>query len=194
MQQNDLNLAEALALIPHGDRGAFRRAHDLTRRHLLGIALRVVGQRELAEDVLQEVYLRLWTCATQYDARVAQPMTWLITIVRNRAIDALRARRSGMQRWVEEGHMGIDDTSGETVDDGYAAPDDRAAHRLDAARLDRHLRRLAPWHRQSLVLVHCHGLTFAEAALRLGAPCGSVKAWVQRGLAHLRRSMAPQPA
>ena len=86
-------IAAALGRIPGGDRAALQTVYRLTSAKLFGIAIRILGERSEAEDVLQEVYVTVWRKAATFDAARASPMTWLIAIVRNRAIDRLRAGR-----------------------------------------------------------------------------------------------------
>src|ERR1700683_2056239 len=87
-------LAAALVRIATGDRNALQTVYRLTSAKLFGVCLRILGERSAAEDALQEVYMTVWRKAAQFDAGVASPMTWLIAIARNRAIDLARARGS----------------------------------------------------------------------------------------------------
>src|ERR1700691_286326 len=87
-------VATALARIATGDRNALQTVYRLTSAKLFGVCLRILGERSAAEDALQEVYMTVWRKAAQFDAGVASPMTWLIAIARNRAIDLARARGS----------------------------------------------------------------------------------------------------
>ena len=86
-------LLQLLAEVAHGNKSAFARLYGLTHAKLLGVALRILRDRALAEDVLQESYLKVWRHAANYDAAIASPMTWMATIVRHGAIDALRKRQ-----------------------------------------------------------------------------------------------------
>jgi RNA polymerase sigma-70 factor (ECF subfamily) len=105
-------IAAALARIPGGDRAALQTVYRLTSAKLFGVALRILGERSEAEDVLQEVYLAVWRKAGDFDADRVSPMTWLIAIARNRAIDRLRATRTSR-------HMDPLDAAAEVAD---AAP------------------------------------------------------------------------
>jgi RNA polymerase sigma-70 factor, ECF subfamily len=174
-------LDSALACTAQGDLRAFRRVHELTRVHLLSVALRIVRQRELAEDVLQDVYVAVWQRAGQYDPAIARPMTWLITMVRHRAIDLLRSRHKG--GWVEPGEALREPTESGWLDDSAQQPE----RHFDAARVGAYLQRLSPPHRQSVALAYYHGLSHSQVAERLGAPIGSVKSWIRRGLDQLRQ-------
>src|SRR5471030_1871727 len=93
LETNRSLIAAALARIPAGDRAALQTVYRLTSAKLFGIALRILGERSEAEDVLQEVYVAVWRKAADFDPNRASPMTWLISIARNRAIDRLRASR-----------------------------------------------------------------------------------------------------
>lgn len=170
----DTDLEMLLTLVAAGDRQAFAHLHRRTARHLLSVATRVLGDVASAEDVLQEAWLAVWQRAGQYDPSLAQPMTWLIALVRHRAIDAYRARRGLASREVvlDEGlpESSVMHTPGE------------AEHRLDMAQAWRAFDGLRPVLRQGLVLAWVHGLSHREVATRLGAPLGTVKVWLRRGL------------
>ncbi len=86
-------LLQLLAEVARGNKSAFARLYGLTHAKLLGVALRILRDRALAEDVLQESYLKVWRHAASYDPSIASPMTWMATIVRHGAIDALRKRQ-----------------------------------------------------------------------------------------------------
>src|SRR6202142_2864007 len=86
-------IAAALGRIPGGDRAALQTVYRLTSAKLFGVSLRILRERSEAEDVLQEVYVTVWRKAVDFDPARASPMTWLIAIPRNRAIDRLRATR-----------------------------------------------------------------------------------------------------
>ncbi len=185
MLSGEMTLDSALARVARGDERAFRRLYELTRVHLLRVAVRIVRQRGLAEDVLQDVYMVVWHRAGQYDPSIARPMTWLITMVRNRAIDLLRSRNRGLQQSAVQG----DSESAEHAPrEAHALNDsvERVERALDGARINACLHRLSPPHRQSLALAYHHGLSHAQVAEHLGAPIGSVKSWIRRGLAHLQ--------
>src|SRR5258706_172254 len=88
------DLAALLPRVALGDRAAFERVYRATCAHLLGVAFRILNSRERAEEVLQEAFMNVWHSAGGFDASVAGPMTWLINIVRNKAIDALRSGKT----------------------------------------------------------------------------------------------------
>src|SRR5439155_26134114 len=88
------DLAALLSRVALGDRAAFEQVYRATCAHLLGVALRILNNRERAEEVLQEAFMNVWHSAGAFDASVAGPMTWLINIVRNKVIDVLRSGRT----------------------------------------------------------------------------------------------------
>src|SRR4051812_30376600 len=108
-------LTDALARVADGDRAALREVYDLTAAKLFGVCLRISGDRESAEDILQDVYIKVWNRAGRFDAERASPVTWLCAIARNTAIDARRA--SGRAALVPEEH------AAEIADDRATAPE-----------------------------------------------------------------------
>ena len=83
--------------VAHKDTNAFRSLYDLTSPKLFGFALRILGKRELAEEVLQESFVSIWNNAASYQASLAAPLTWMTTIVRNKAFDLLRRTDSTVE-------------------------------------------------------------------------------------------------
>ncbi len=81
-----------LGAVAKGDAAAFERLYDATRSKLYGVLLRILGRPELAEDVMQETYLKVWKMADKFDPAQASPITWMVAIARNRAIDIVRKR------------------------------------------------------------------------------------------------------
>lgn len=163
-------LAALLVSSAAGDRHAFKALYDATSRRLLGIALLILRRRELAEDVLQEAYVRVWTEARRYDPARGPALPWLSRIVRNLAIDALRRDRGP--------HEDITDRT-----ELLATPPAPVAERRDLAR---GLAQLAPEQRESVLLAFLEGYTHEELARRLGVPLGTAKSRVRRGLGQLR--------
>jgi RNA polymerase sigma-70 factor, ECF subfamily len=191
MASSDLNLEQALARVPLGDAAAFRRVHELTRVYLLSVALRIVGRPELAEDVLQDVYLKVWERAHQYDRSMAQPITWLMSMVRHRAIDVLRVPGN---RVADGDDAATDRALDRQTAEAWNGAHDRAQCAIDGARVRAFMHRLSPRHRQSVALAYFDELSHAEVASRMHAPTGSARGWIQRGLRDLRDLMGAQSA
>jgi RNA polymerase sigma-70 factor (ECF subfamily) len=181
-------LAERLARVALGDRQAFRALYDATSAHLLGVAFDVLRHRDRAEEVLQECYLSVWNAAGSYDRAVARPMTWLINIVRNRAIDALRAQRTRQAL-----QMPLDDHLAETVVDLAPRPEQRLQRALAERRVEAGLNALSRQERQAVALVIYRGMTHAEIAAQAGVPLSTAKSWVRRGLTRLRDKLDATP-
>jgi RNA polymerase sigma factor (sigma-70 family) len=180
-------LAQLLGRSGLGDRAAFARLYERTAGHLFAVVLRIQRDRAQAEDLLQEVYVNVWKAAAGFDAARAQPMTWLTSIARNRAIDSLR--RKSTQPQLESSSVGDDDDDRdrtESTPDDAPGPLDLLSRASQARELDQCLQHLSPPQRQSVALAFFEGLSHAEVAERLREPLGTVKSWVRRALLTLR--------
>jgi RNA polymerase sigma-70 factor, ECF subfamily len=174
-EENDL--ARLLSRTALRDRGAFERLYRLTCAHLLGVAFRISRNTDRAEEVLQDAYMNIWHNATSYNPSVAQPMTWLINIVRNKAIDALRSGKT------EAGlTQALDDEALQVAGDAQLEPPQWLDASLTQARIDSCMNSLSPQQRQALALAYYRGLAHPDIAQALSVPLGTAKAWVRRGL------------
>jgi RNA polymerase sigma-70 factor (ECF subfamily) len=180
-------LAALLSRVALGERAAFGTLYESTSAHLLGVVLRIQKDRALAEDVLQEVYVNVWRAAQGFDAERSQPLTWLTSIARHRAIDSLRRRQS--EPATVSTSVGGDDDEHDMLQD-FASSD---AGPLDALMQAGHARALrgclgtlSGEQQQSLALAFYQGLSHAEVAEHLRQPLGTVKSWVRRGLLALK--------
>ncbi len=170
------------------DHAAFKELYDLTSAHLFGVALRIVNRRERAEEVLQEAYVNVWNQAGSYAAGLSAPMTWLTSVVRNKALDWLR----NLKRADESTVVLIDETGENYLDqmaDPRADPQELLSQATDGLRLRHCLGTLDAPQRQSLALAYYDGLSHSELAAHLNAPLGTVKAWVRRGLDKLKQCL-----
>lgn len=171
------------------DQAAFRQLYDDTSRCLFGIALRMLRERSWAEEVVQEVYVSIWNTTPGYSAAKAQPMTWRMTVARNKSLDALRSRRGERacmaQPAMPDGQDGDDvATLPDPADEGLG-PLQQLCDATEAKRLRHCLQELAAAQRQAIALAFYDGMTHAELAAHLHQPLGTVKAWVRRGLERL---------
>ncbi len=178
-------LQQLLSRVALGDRAAFRRLYDVTAPSLFGVALRIVRQRERAEEVLQDAFVNAWHRASGYQAALSQPMTWLTAIVRNRALDELRSGARHSADSLE------DETSGTTVDieETKPGPLGLLEQAADTLAIRDCLDAIDGPQRQCLALAYYQGYSHSEVAGHIGSPIGSVKVWLRRGLDKLKRCL-----
>lgn len=187
--EGDPTLQDLLERTGRGDHSAFAEVYRRTEAHLFGLALRMLGREQSAEDVLQEAFVSVWKNAASYrsqvDGRDIQPMTWLIAIVRNKALDALRTRK-------RRSEVDLPEDDDAPADGAAASPSalDLLSRAAQALQVEQCLNALEGTHRQCLALAYYQGLTHTEVAAQVGAPLGSVKAWIRRGLDKLKSCLA----
>ncbi len=167
-----------LAGVARGDREAFTALYRATSDRLLGIAVRMLGHRDVAEEVLPESFLAVWQKAGSYQPALGAPMAWMTTIVRHRAIDRLRLI-GGASEMAAGG-----DAELETLLTGAGGASDSQIV-IRKSILDC-LDRLKEKQRQLILLAFYYGYTHEELSTRSGAPLGTVKSDVRRGLADMR--------
>jgi len=174
-----LDLQLLLRRVVRRDRAAFAALYRRTAPQLFAIAVRILQQQSDAEDVLQECFVAVWNQAETYDAQKGGVMTWLVTILRHRAIDR-RRRRAHAPDW-----LGSEDEL-ETLLAGSSDDADRGATRADLlACLDE----LEEQPRRAVLLAYAYGYTHEELAQRLAAPMGTVKSRIRRALERLKRCL-----
>jgi RNA polymerase sigma factor (sigma-70 family) len=185
--QRSVELSDLLARAGLGDRRAFAALYERSSGHLFAVVLRIQRDRAVAEDLLQEVYVAVWKAAASFDAARAQPLTWLTSIARNRAIDSLRRQQTQPQ--TESTTRAEDDErpdAAETMADHSPGPLELLGRASDARQLGQCMEALSPPQRQSVALAFFDGLSHAEVAERLCEPLGTVKSWVRRALMSLK--------
>jgi RNA polymerase sigma-70 factor (ECF subfamily) len=184
-------IGQLLARVALRDQAAFKQLYDTTVRCLLAIAVRLLRDPAWAEEVVQEAYVGIWNSAPNYSPAKAQPMTWLMTIARNKAMDALRSTTSERATLVRITPAEDDeDDPLAAVGDEAAGPLQQLVDRIDAARLRHCLQTLDAAQRQAIALAFYDGLTHSELAEHMRQPLGTVKAWVRRGLERLKPCLA----
>ena len=177
-------LAQLLARTALADQAAFGELYRRTSSQLYAVALRILRDRGTAEEILQEAYVSVWHNAGTYDAAKSQPLTWLVSIVRNRCLDQIRRRdiqTVPLSRDDDEPELEIPSDSPTPVEmllDGAAALSVREC-----------INTLEGSQKQAIALAFYHGLTDAEVATHLRQPLGTVKSWVRRGLERLKRCL-----
>jgi RNA polymerase sigma factor (sigma-70 family) len=185
--QRSKELGALLARCGLGDRRAFAALYERTSGHLFAVVLRIQRDRALAEELLQDIFVNVWKAAAGFDAAQSQPLTWLTSIARNRAIDSLR-RAQAQPRLVsasrDDDDEGPDQT--ESLADESPGPLDLLSRASDARLLSLCMEGLSAQQRQSVALAFYDGLSHAEVAEHLRQPLGTVKSWVRRGLTTLK--------
>lgn len=176
------HLKSLLAAVARKDAAAFRALYDATSPKLFGFALRILNKRELAEEVVQESFVSVWNHAGAYQAGLAAPMTWMTTIVRNRAYDLLRRADAAVEIDADT----FDKKVMDALESGEPGPFEALSMGAEARALARCLSRLEGLHRQAIALAFYHDLSHSEVAERMKLPLGTVKTWVRRGLDRLR--------
>ena len=148
---------------------------------MLGVAIRVLRRRPLAEEAVHDTFVQVWQRASTFDAARGNGRAWLYAVLRNRALTILRGEtRTDLVEDFEP--MGL-------VSDSES-PENAALRLSDTSALKRCLERLEPIRKQAILLAYVHGLSHSELAGRLGVPLGTIKSWIRRSLLALRKCMA----
>jgi RNA polymerase sigma factor (sigma-70 family) len=168
------------------DYPAFKLLYDTCAPRLFGLAVRIVNNRDWAEDVLQEAFMTIWRSAETYRASLSPPMAWMGMVVRSRALDFLR------RRVAERSHLTqpLDDEMADTHADGNPGPADMALASEQAWALHQCLGKLEHRQREVVSLAYLRDLSHGDLAEQLQLPLGTVKTWIRRGLDQLRVCMA----
>ena len=182
----DIPLIALIDRVALADEKALRELYELTSSKLYGVAVRVVTNREWAEDVLQEAFINIWRIAGDYKATLSPPMAWMALVVRSRGLDFLRRRASERaDRMVE-----LDDVISDTVAGDSPNPMDVLHASEQAQALHNCLSLLDNKQREVVSLAYMRDMSHGELAEQLKLPLGTVKTWIRRGLEQLRGCMA----
>ena len=176
------DFADLIGRVALGDRKAFAALYHQTSPKLLAICLRILGNRNEAEEVLQEVFLQIWMQADRYAAERSTPRGWILMLARSRALDRLRRRDSARRR-----------------EEAVGAEREEAIPPMGTERLETVERRrkvnsalevLTPEQRRCIELAYFEGLTHTQIAERLAAPLGTVKSRILMGMNKLREALS----
>jgi RNA polymerase sigma-70 factor (ECF subfamily) len=173
-----LEIEVLIGRIGLNDRAAFSRLYDLTSAKLFGIAVRVLGNQAEAEDVLQDSYIKIWQGASRYAVNGLSPMTWLVTIVRNTAIDKLRARR-----------LTVDIADQPDLADKRPNPEAEALASDERRRIDGCLARLEADRAAAVRGAYLDGWSYEDLARRFNVPLNTMRTWLRRSLMSLRECL-----
>ncbi|MES2611856.1 MAG: sigma-70 family RNA polymerase sigma factor [Pseudomonadota bacterium] len=174
-------LPELMARVALQDRAAFKSLYQATCASLFSVALRILRNENWADDVLQEAYVNIWHNAAAYRPGAGAPMTWMINIVRNKAIDALRSRKAELAATTDLG-----DEAPDLAADAAHEPQQQLDDSLVKAKIAGCMGALPAAQRQALALAYYRGMVHTEIAQVLNAPLGTAKGWVRRGLEQLK--------
>jgi RNA polymerase sigma-70 factor (ECF subfamily) len=179
-------LATLLARVALADQRAFAQLYRQTGAHLYAVAVRILRDGALAEEILQEAFVSVWHYAATYDAAKSQPLTWLTSIVRNRCLDQRRRRELDT---VTLAPADDDDAPAWEIPSGGPSPVELLLSGADARSVRDCVDALDAGPRQAIALAFFQGLSHAELAAHLREPLGTVKSWIRRGLERLRHCL-----
>ena len=178
MPPDDVSLL--ISRIALKDREAFRALYSATSAKLFGVCLRVLKNRAEAEEVLQDIYVKIWLNADKYQVSGYSPITWLVAISRNLCIDRLRARRPAADEISEA--LEIADQS--------ATPEQTALLKGETGRLVNCLEQLHPERAMAVKAAYMEGHSYQDLAALLGQPLNTVRTWLRRSLISLRKCLS----
>lgn len=175
-----LQLQQLIRRTSRGDKAAFAMLYAQTAAKLFGVAVRIAGQKEEAEEVLQESFVAIWQRAGDYDAARGSATGWLTTIVRHCAIDHVRRRASRPDSRGGADEVLLNLAASESTDRG-----------AELSALQRCLAELDEQPRRAVLLAYLFGFTRDEIAADFAVPLGTVKSWIRRSLERLKRCLDP---
>jgi RNA polymerase sigma-70 factor (ECF subfamily) len=169
-----------LAAVAKGDQAAFQRLYEATSAKLYGVVLRILRRADLADEVVQEVYLKVWKVAGQFDPAVASPMTWMLAMARNRAIDVVRRKAD----------ISIEDEPA-VLNAAAASPDPLAARQRneELRRLLACMGQLEEERRRLVLLAYYSGWSREQLAAQFDKPVNTIKTWLRRALVDIRECL-----
>ncbi len=170
-------LSALMVRVAKRDTDAFAGLYRATSAKLFGIILRISRRRDIADEILQEVYVKIWDRASDFDPKIASPITWMATIARNRALDEVRRKRPESI----EDHPELLDVPADG-ENALAA----VMRGQDGQRLAECLNKLDDTKRQMVVMAYCDGCSRDELSQKFGQPVNTIKTWIRRSLAQLK--------
>jgi RNA polymerase sigma-70 factor (ECF subfamily) len=173
-------LVRLIAAVAEGDAAAFERLYIATRAKLFGVVLRILRRQDLAEEVVQEAYVRIWHDAAQFDSSLSSPITWMASIAHNRAIDVVRRRSDGS---IEE-EQAATEAAAETPD-----PLARREMSEELKRLLECIGRLEADRQKLVLLAYYNGWSGEQLAAKFETQAGTVKVWLRESLMNIRECL-----
>ena len=169
-----------LAAVAKGDQAAFERLYMATRAKLFGVVLRILRRSDLADEVIQETYLKVWHNAGSFDPKLATPITWMVAIARNRALDLIR----------KKGETSIEDEPA-AMEVAADSPDPLARREMteELKRLLECVGRLEPDRQKLVLLAYYNGWSREQLAAKFETPVNTVKTWLRRSMMDIRECL-----
>ena len=176
---NPDHIEDLIAQCALNNREAFTRLYGLTSSKLFGVLLRILKNRTEAEDALQEVYVKIWHNAGRFEANHYSPMSWLIVVARNHAIDIVRARKP----------LAVDLDDAFDVSDDAKTPEEEAMNTSEGARIARCLSELDETKAKAVRDAYVEGYSYEELAQHNGVPINTMRTWLRRSLISLKECL-----
>jgi RNA polymerase sigma-70 factor (ECF subfamily) len=183
LRQRDERLKSLLQDCAGRDESAFALLYEETSVHLFRVLMRLLTREELVQECLQDVYLKIWSRAGEYRAQDSAPLTWMSAVARHQAIDILRRQKREVIEADTKGMAEQADTGG--------SPEAHVMAQSEENELGYCMNQLKPDHRQLFMLAYFRGHSHSELARQLDLPIGTIKTWMRRGLASLKKCMQP---
>ena len=177
------NLIELMQRISQGDDNALAKLYDLTVNRVYGMALKIVMRKDLAEEVVSDVYIQVWRKAHSFKPERASPIGWLLMICRSRALDRLRREKSATKNQYQE------DDAIETEDETTQVPLDKMMEQETSTQVAAALKLLNKNQRESIALAFYRGMSHQEISDYTGQPLGTVKSNIRRAQDILRNML-----
>ncbi len=181
LESSSFDYEASLRACAKGNRDGLRMLFEQEAGRLLTVARRIVRRRDIAEEVVQEAFLRIWRKADQFDPRLGSARGWVYTIVRNRALDVIRD--NAREELTDDSHL-------ETLLHDERSVDDAFQQLAANSRLRHCLQMLDARRRTCLLLAYVAGFSHGEIAGRLGLPLGTAKSWIRRTVDVLKECLA----
>lgn len=180
--QHPFDYEAALHACARGERQALHRLYEQESPRLLGVVLRIVRDTALAEDIMHDAFIKIWTRASSFDPSRGSGRGWMFTIARHLALDTVRTHAREVSLTDDD----ADDHQAQATLDGWQDTRDAFDWRVNPGRIEACLEQLEPVRRNCVFHAYVDGYSHQEIASKIGAPLGTVKAWIKRSLAALR--------
>ncbi|OXY82864.1 sigma-70 family RNA polymerase sigma factor [Oceanimonas doudoroffii] len=185
-ETTDTDYRALLAACARGERSALHRLYEREGSRLLGVVMRIVRDHALAEDIVHDALINIWLRAGSFDAARGSARGWIYSVARHLALNTVRNRGR---------ELGLDPEQAERMEahhsfEHWLQRRDETSWEECGARVELCLEQLEPERRNCILHAYMDGCTHHEIAGRMGAPLGTIKAWIRRGLAALRECMA----